>query len=208
MTKARQVAINLLRRGLSKIAGPAHRLRRDEDGSVSVEAILMLPLLIWAFLGTWVFFDAYKAQFVNAKAGYTIGDILSRETGFVTPEYMDSLYDLQKFLVDRTDPIRLRLSVITYDEANDSYEVRWSRNRGGGGTITDTDVEGMRDMIPIMADGSSAIIVQTSMEYIPIYRNGLSDMTFDDFVVTRPRFAGQLCWNNSNTSTSQDTATC
>jgi hypothetical protein len=46
------------------------------------------------------------------------------------------------------------------------------------------------------------------MEYIPIYRNGLSDMTFDDFVVTRPRFAGQLCWNSSNTSTSQSTATC
>ncbi|MDG1116560.1 MAG: pilus assembly protein [Flavimaricola sp.] len=208
MTIARQMAISLLSKGLSKIAGPAQRLRRDQEGSVSVEAILMLPLLIWAFLGTWVFFDAYKAQFVNAKAGYTIGDILSRETGFVTPEYMDSLYNLQQFLVERGDPIRLRLSVITYDEDNDSYEVRWSRNRGGGGVITDSDVEEMRDMIPIMADGSSAIIVQTSMEYIPIYRNGLSDLVFDDFVVTRPRFAGQLCWNSSNTSTSQSTATC
>lgn len=208
MTRLHRRTATLLRSGWSRIARPVARMRRDQDGSVSVEAMLMLPLLVWCFVGTWVFYDAYKAQFVNAKASYTIGDILSRETGFVTPEYMDSLYDLQQFLIDRSEPIRLRLSVITYDEDSDSYDVRWSRNRGGGGTIDNSDIEGMRHMIPAMADGASAIIVQTSMNYVPIYRNGLSDMVFDDFVVTHPRFAGQLCWNSSNTSTSQATATC
>lgn len=183
-------------------------LLRSEDGSVSVESILMLPLIIWCFLGTYVFYDAYRAQFVNTKAGYTIGDILSRETAYITPEYMDSLYDLQRFLVDRQDPIRLRLTVITYDEAADAFQVRWSQNRGGGGTLQTSDLAGIRHLIPDMANGAIALVVQTSMKYEAVYSAGIDLLDFDDIVVTRPRFAGQLCWNSVNVNPTQATATC
>ncbi|SMY08587.1 TadE/TadG family type IV pilus assembly protein [Flavimaricola marinus] len=184
------------------------RIRRSEDGSVSVEAVCMLPLMIWAFLGMYVFYDAYRAQFVNTKAGYTLGDILSRETTYITPEYLDSLYDLQRFLVDRQEPIRLRLTVISYDQDSDSFNVRWSQNRGGGGVLTTGDLPAMRHLIPDMADGSVAVVVQTSMEYKAIYGAGIGLMDFDDIIVTRPRFAGQLCWNSVNTNPTQATATC
>lgn len=183
-------------------------LLRSEEGSVSVEAILMLPLIIWCFLGTYVFYDAYRAQFVNTKAGYTIGDIISRETAYITPEYMDSLYDLQRFLVDRQDPIRLRLTVISYDEADDALAVRWSQNRGGGGTLQTSDLPGMRHLIPDMANGAIAVVVQTSMQYEAVYSAGIDLMDFDDVIVTRPRFAGQLCWNTVNVNPTQATATC
>ena len=168
----------------------------------------MLPLIIWCFLGTYVFYDAYRAQFVNTKAGYTIGDILSRETGYITPEYLDSLHDLQQFLVDRNDPIRLRVSVISYDAANDTMSVRWSQNRGGGGVLENSDLPGMAFLIPDMADGAIAIVVQSSMVYEPVYGAGIDDMDFDDVVVTRPRFAGQLCWNTVDVNPTQATATC
>ena len=186
----------------------ATRLHRNQEGSVSVEAICMLPLIIWCFLGTYVFYDAYRAQFVNTKAGYTIGDILSRETGYITPEYLDSLHDLQQFLVDRQEPIRLRVSVISYDEANDAMNVRWSENRGGGGVLTDSDLPSMAFLIPDMADGAVAIIVQSSMVYEPIYGAGIGELDFDDIVVTRPRFAGQLCWNPIDVNPTQATAVC
>lgn len=181
---------------------------RREDGSISVEAMLMLPLLIWCFLGAYVFYDAYRAQFVNGKASYTIGDILSRETNYVTPEYLDSIFNLHQVLVGRPVPVRLRVSVITYDEDADSFSVIWSENRGGGGTITDADLTGMASQIPEMADNSRAIVVQTSMEYQPIYAAGIGDMQFDDLIVTRPRFAGQLCWNTVNENPTAETATC
>jgi hypothetical protein len=190
-----------LRRGL-------HRLHRDQHGSISVEAMLMLPFYIWCFLGTWVFFDAYRAQFVNNKAGYTIADILSRETGYITPQYLDSLHDLQAFLVDRRDPIRLRVSVIAYDETGDAYSVRWSQNRGGGGVLETGDLPAMRTMIPEMADGAIAIVVQTSMVYEPAYASGIDILNFDDFVVTRPRFSGQMCYNSVNIDPTEQTATC
>lgn len=181
---------------------------RKEDGSISVEAMLMLPLLIWCFLGAYVFYDAYRAQFVNAKASYTIGDILSRETNFITPDYMDSIFDLHQFLVARTTPVRLRVSVITYDAADDTYSVVWSENRGGGGTIDDAALTALVPAIPEMPDQGRAILVQTSMVYNPIYAAGIADMQFDDIVVSRPRFAGQLCWNASSDNPTHQTAIC
>ena len=75
------------------------RLRRREDGAMIVELVIMLPLLLWCFAGSWVFFDAYRTKAVNAHAAYTIGDTLSRETGYVTPDYLLSLKTLQQFLV-------------------------------------------------------------------------------------------------------------
>ena len=193
-----------LKRALSR---PFRKFRR-EDGSVSIELMIMMPLMIWGLLGSWVYFDAFRAQFTNAKAGYTLGDILSRETDYITPEYVDSLYELQRFLVGRTDDIRLRISVIKYDEDDDEHSVVWSVNRGGGGTIDDSDLPSMLHLIPIMADAGRAIIVQTSIDYVPTVGAGISEMPFDDFVVTRPRFAAQVCYNTVNTNPTVATATC
>jgi hypothetical protein len=208
MSQAPLPPASVVRERLSRARQAFRRLIRSEDGSITVEAMCMLPLIIWAFIGSYVFYDAYRAQFVNTKAGYTIGDILSRETTYITPAYMDSLFDLQRFLVDRQDPIRLRLSVISFDEDTNSYEVRWSENRGGGGVLETADLPGMLHLIPTMADGSIAVVVQTSMQYDAIYSAGIELLDFDDIIVTRPRFAGQLCWNSVNVNPTQATATC
>ena len=60
------------------------RMRDDESGSIAVETIMMVPLLAWALLSTLAYFDAYRAESISVKAGLTIADMVSRETGFVT----------------------------------------------------------------------------------------------------------------------------
>lgn len=204
----RQLLRLVMRQAKQLLTRKLRKAARDESGSGTVEGVLMIPIMVWVFLASYVFFDAYRAQFVNAKASYTIGDILSRETGYITPEYMDSLYDLQQFLVGRPDPIRLRVSVVEFDEANNDYELIWSENRGGGGELTQGDIDEIDDYIPIMADGEKVMVVQTSMRYTPIYTAGIDPLDFDDFVITRPRFAGQVCWNSENDNPTVSTATC
>lgn len=200
-----RLALRLLKRGaLRKVLRGA----KKDEGSISVESMLMLPLLVWVFLGTYVFYDAYRAQFVNSKASFTIGDILSRETGYVTPEYLDSLHDLQRFLVFRQDPIRLRVSVVEYDDSNQSHSLVWSEARGEASPIDGDSLNEILPHIPIMQDGEKVLVVQTSMEYQPIYAAGIDTLQFDDFVVTRPRFAGQICWNTANVNPTTQTATC
>jgi len=184
------------------------RFLRHEDGSISVEAMLVLPMLMWAYLGTFVFFDAYRSQSTNIKAAYTLGDTISRETNYITPAYMDSLYELQQFLVSTDQDVRLRVTIYRYQEGDDTYRVRWSQSRGMASLpMTDAGLAAVRPALPVMPDGEVAILVQTWVGYHPRYSVGLNDFVFEDLVVTRPRFTGQVCWNSVNNG-DETTATC
>ena len=49
-----------------------------------------------------------------------------------------------------------------------------------------------------LAEGERVIIVETSTEYTPPFSQnltGIGGRTFVDIVMTRPRFAPQLCWS-------------
>ncbi|MCP1168150.1 TadE/TadG family type IV pilus assembly protein [Limimaricola litoreus] len=177
------------------LAGLTGRLRRHQGGAMIVELVIMLPLLLWCFTATWVFFDAYRTKAVNARAAYTIGDTLSRETGYVTPDYLLSLKTLQDFLVDGR-PTRLRVSVVGYDALLDRYTVRWSIPTGTGLELLDgTALEDMRDRLPEIPGGEIVTLVESWIDYTPLFDVGLAPFTFEEMAVTRPRFAGQLCTN-------------
>ena len=183
------------------------RFLKDERGSIAVESMLSLPMLIWCFLGTFVFFDSFRAESTNIKAAYTIGDALSRETGYITPEYMDSLYYLMRFLIATEEDSALRVTVYSYDADEDRYTVRWSEDRGGAGKMTTAELNAARNWLPAMPETEVAILVQTGVNYAPAFKVGLDGMTYSEFVVTRPRFASQLCWNSQDNG-DEDTATC
>lgn len=183
------------------------RFRRDESGSITVEALLMVPMLAWFYLGTLVFFDVFHTQSINIKASYTIGDMLSRETDYVTPRYITGLWGLQQTLLDTTEPRALRITVFRYDETNDRYVVRWSRTAGGIAQLTTADLANMRDILPVMPDGEIAILTHSRVDYVPAFDVGLTPFTFDEYTVTRPRFAPQLCWNSVENGTAA-TAVC
>ncbi len=63
---------------LGSIRRYLRRFACDEQGSMLIEGILVLPALAWAYMGTFVFFDGFHAQSVNVKIAYTIGDAMSR----------------------------------------------------------------------------------------------------------------------------------
>lgn len=175
------------------------RFARAEEGSISVEAMLIFPILLWCYLGTFVFFDAYRSQSTNLKAAYTIGDTLSREPEDITPAYLDSLSELHRFLVNEDqDMARLRVTVYRYRASDRTYRVSWSRTRGGGLQMTDAVLASLRSNLPVMPDNEMAILVETWVGYSPTYSVGLEDFIFTDLVVTRHRFSSQLCINSSN----------
>lgn len=72
-----------MRRLLHKLC--FYRFCREERGSVTVEAVITLPLLIWAIGATYEFFEVHRYQSARDKASYTIADMLSREMMPITP---------------------------------------------------------------------------------------------------------------------------
>jgi hypothetical protein len=137
-----------------------NQFRREEGGSVVVEAMLILPILIWCFMAMFVFFDAYRTQGANVKAAYVLGDIISRETEYISPSYMNSLFALQGFLVDTGTNQQLRVTVaeFTGPNHNNGFDVVWSQARGGAVAMTSANLDSQfDDYIPVMSIGDTVI---------------------------------------------------
>ncbi len=99
---------------------------RGERGSVSVELIITLPLLIWALAATVVFYDGYRARYHAQMAAQTVADIMSRETDLFTANYVEGLNDVFDFLADSRYPTRIRVSSVIWDSQNQRNRLQWS----------------------------------------------------------------------------------
>lgn len=184
------------------------KFRRNEEGSIAIEAVLIFPILCWAYLGTFVFFDAFRTQSNSVKATYTIADMLSREDDAFTPNYMSALWRLQKFLTTSNKEPRLRISEVQFSAAQNKNIVIWSQTRGTVPVMTTARLQNYTDQIPFMPDGEKVVIVETWLVYEPIFTFGLDAMVFQSFIATRPRFASQLCWSTVNNNWTPANLTC
>ena len=172
--------------------------RRDEDGSLSVEAALILPLLLWCFLATFQFFDAYRENAINSRAAFTISDMISREdrgAGGINGPYLTSMQRLMNFLTDSPNPVRIRVTIFTYRESDDTYRRVWSRQRGGIDNHTHASINAMRNRLPIMPDGEHEILFESWTDYQPRFNIGMQERTIYKVVVTRPRYMPTICWH-------------
>lgn len=192
---------------LQRLRRRAAAFRADETGSVTVETIIMIPLLLWAFIAIYVFFDVFRVQAVNIKASYTIGDALSRETGYVTNRYLSGLSGLQGTLLNTNESRDLQVTVYRYDTTDDRYTVVWSRAMGRLPELTTQTLNEIDNILPVMPGGEVAILTRSRVDYHPIYDVGIAPFIFDEYTVTRPRFAPKLCWN-SNESGGLSTEVC
>lgn len=168
---------------------------RAERGSTTVEFVLVIPLLAWCFVGTYTFFAGYRLQAVNVKAAYTIGDQLSRETNFITPNYITAMGGLHDFLVEFNPTARIRITAFEYEQSDNTYRVIWSRGVRTTARVTDSSMTDIQNRLPVMVDEEIAVLTETWVSFQPSDLVGMTNMVFYEPIVTRPRFAGQLCWN-------------
>lgn len=177
----------------------------DERGSFSVEAVLMFPLLVWAYFGMYSFFEGFREQNINLKATYTIADVLSRETNEINMAYLNNMNTIYEWLSLTDDETKLRVSVVIYDAETDSHRLYWSRGING---IEEMEQElvpyNITPHVPIMADQASAIVVETWVDYKPLMSvvedSGIFELIglgwdqteIYNLVVASPRFVDQL----------------
>ncbi len=188
------------------------RFRDDESGAMSIGLVFAVPILVWALLSTYVYFDVFRAELISQKAGMTIADMLSREELPITEDYIDGAAELLTLLTEVDEDPELRVTVFWYDEDNDSYELSWSFNREYGVNLDRVDLNNMADRIPLMADEDRLILVETRTDYQqpisysigPFSGADLNDVQFETFTVIKPRFVSQFCYDdqpNSATNT-------
>ena len=171
-----------------------HRFRRDERGSVIAEMVITLPLLIWAYMAMYVYWDAFRMINSVQKASYTISDMVSREMLPIDTNYINGLRDSMNYLVREDTTVKMRLTSITYSQINSRFEVHWSRSPGNVvPQLTTATLQAMISKIPTMADGDYVVLVESWVTYTPLFDVGLDNTEMSQFVVTRPRFVPKIC---------------
>lgn len=170
---------------------------RDETGgTVSVEFIVMAPIVFWAYASMFSWFDAYRQVGVHEKSAFTIADMISRETEPLTPDYIDATRDLVEFLTRANSQPDLRVSVIRYVKKDDQFRLDWSQKRGNIEKLRNSDVKNWHDKLPEMVNGERIILVETKLEYTPPFLYGLmEENTIRTFVFARPRFAPKVTYD-------------
>ena len=173
-------------------------LRDDTKGSVSVETVLVMPFLLWAYISAFVFFDGFRTYNQNVKAAYTVGDMLSRETNPIDDNYLEGLSDVFDYLTFNRNPSYLRITQIRWQESYERYRVDWSyATNGNNGTRLDNDaMESIEHRLPPLVNGERVLLVESFTSYSPDFNVGLSPtIEFTNFVPTSPRFAPMLAKN-------------
>ncbi|MFD1343203.1 TadE/TadG family type IV pilus assembly protein [Litorisediminicola beolgyonensis] len=184
---------------LSSLLSRLRSFRAAEDGYITVEAVIMFPMLLWLFGGTWVWFDVSRQQSLNQKANYTIGDMISRETDPLNDAYIDNTFSLFHTLTDSDAATAdMRISVVYYDGNSKSYRLEWSEARGAYAALAKGDLTRYESRLPIMANGDEVILVETWEDYVPALEAGLDAFEIKTYSFTRPRFAPQVIFDGTN----------
>ncbi len=186
----------------SRLSPAIRRFMTDESGSSLLEFLLIMPLLIWAWVGIFFYWDAFKAINLVQKATYTIADNVSRSGGNITPAYIDGLEDFLAYLTVSDDSVELRVSSIGWDAVNEQHTVEWSYSPHNDiAPVTAADLAKMEDRLPTLVEFETLILVETQVNFVqPLSITsiggidlGLGSRTLTEFIPTTPRFVPKLC---------------
>lgn len=178
---------------------PSTRIRRfgrSETGSVMAETVIVLPILLWSFLALFVYWDSFRSMNTVQKAAYTISDTISREMIVLPTSYFDGLRNVMDVMIDSDQDVRMRITSFTYDESELKYKVMWSYSPDNSMPELTTAALGLlKHRLPNMADADYATILETEVDYQPVFNVFMDQMTLQQFIVTRPRFVSPTCMN-------------
>jgi hypothetical protein len=195
---------------------------RDEDGLILVEGLFMLPLIIWALVAMFIYWDVFRTINVTQKAAYSIADLLSRQRDTVPLSFANGLQNVADFLTPGGHPVEIRITSFECispmlpaepgvtqpcDENLGSYRLLFSFSPGGKvQSLTQAGIQGWKTTrVPVLNNGESVFVVETSVEFktqmktvLAGFLVGVDDGTYGEFIVTRPRHR-RLCLEGTNT---------
>jgi len=187
--------MQMLAKLTSRLRRATRRFATRTSGSMTVEALFIVPVMAMGMSGFYAFWDAYKTQNVVQKAAYAVSDMLSREMIPATPAFLNGLEQTLEYLIN--DDARIRVTSIR--RVSDGplgltgLDVLWSYSPNNvmvplvEATLTEVEAE-----IPMMAIGSNMIIFEVQVPYAPVTEILQLD-TINETVAMRPRFLPTLC---------------
>jgi Flp pilus assembly protein TadG len=173
------------------------RFLRASGGGLTVETVLLLPMLFFFYVAAYVWYDAFRSQNLTLKASYTIADMISRETVPVSEAYLNGLNTVFDFMTQSNAPTDVRVTAVKciadcLDDDLRRLEMCWTWASGTVPVHDEQSFAAVQDTIPLMVLGDTVIITETFLLYEPAFNVLLDTKTLTNRIVTRPRFVPQI----------------
>ncbi|QHQ35269.1 TadE/TadG family type IV pilus assembly protein [Algicella marina] len=204
------------------------RAVRSEEGTVTIEFVILFPLLAAWFLGSFIYFDAYRSKTITAKVAFTMSDLMARR-GEMNDADLRDYYEIQKRMMPRRmEKSWMRVSSICYRERElagetvGEYRLHWSTTfddfyDADAGELPnikkyEDDDEIPVNLMPMMADGDSIIFTEVYGTWEPIAKQfsgymGLSELTWAQRITERPRFTRVISYESEGATNICNAAT-
>lgn len=191
---------------------------REEDGLVLVEGLIMMPLLIWALVAMFIYWDVFRTINITQKASYSIADLLSRQRDEIPTTFANGLQKVVNFLTPGGHPVKLRITSLQCNAPTGtkvcstsagSYTLLFSFSpENKVAVVTEADIQAWKGVkVATLNHGESVFVVESRVEFkaqLPTVLMGLligvQDQSFGEFIVTRPRHR-RLCLEGTTTCT-------
>lgn len=172
---------------------------REERGSIVLETVIMLPLLIWALLAMVVYWDAFRTVNRLDKATYALADTLSRQQAPIAIATVERWDDFVAYMMNNQHTAQVRVTSYRWVPANNRFEVLWSRSPGNlRPQLTTASLQPVATRLPMMAGSQYGILTETWVAYEPplavpfMGAVQIQNMTMEKFTPTPTRFS-PLC---------------
>ncbi|MDP3960707.1 MAG: hypothetical protein Q8Q26_11735 [Pseudorhodobacter sp.] len=93
--------------------------KSDQAGTVIIEAVLMLPLMIWVGLGMYAYWDGYQTTNTSQKGAYVIADLVSRQNEPMSRSDLEGLNQVMNFMLSAGETAKLRVTSIGRNVSRD-----------------------------------------------------------------------------------------
>ncbi|MCB2109848.1 MAG: hypothetical protein H6895_05875 [Defluviimonas sp.] len=188
---------------LSRFRLAGRRFADETRGSMPIEGVIASIFVLWWYVASFQIFNAFQQKNTNLKGAYTIADIISRqpEGTPVDAAYIEGLNTVFQYITRATQPTWLRVSSVIWNDADAENKVAWSYGTGAMLGYDDTTLQTKANRIPTMPEGDSIILVETFMDYQPMFNVGINAQWYRTFIATRPRFASCVAYDKHDGST-------
>ncbi len=184
------MTVEIEQQNAGRMVGWLRRFRRDMCGAVAFETVIVVPLLIWGYIATFVFFDAYRVYNTSVKTSYMIADMISRQTNPLTVFDIQGMAGIASSIVRGVGQIEMRVTEIARIDGD--LVVTWSEGVNGAAELFTDDIPGIAAQLPNMPEGERIVLVQTFVDYREPFGIGLTVQEFENFTFVRPRYAGRV----------------
>ena len=175
---------------------------QDEQGSISVEFVVVMPLLLLLVTGGLGYWDAFHSNTQVARIAFNVNDIMSRHDTVDDTDmaYLASLTD--KMMTEDLDQRILRVTSICFED--DTFRVLWSftaqsNDISGPGPMTDAEIP--LSILPTLQPQDSVIVTEVAARWNPHFANiGIGEMQWSSQLVSRPRFVKIIPHDTLNAS--------